>query len=111
MALAFGAPVQQGVLGDVKYQIRDITFDSSYPTAGEPMVSTDVGLMDIMAIVDLGPAGNVTPLTRRVTVVWDDVNNKLQAYSSVATGTEFEAEVANATNLSTVVQRVLIIGK
>lgn len=111
MALSIGSPVKAGVMGDIRYKIVNITFDSSYPTAGEALTPATLGFSKVYAVVDCGPAGNATPITRRVTVVYDDVNSKLQAYSSVATGTEFEAEVANGTDLSSVVQRVIVYGK
>ena len=111
MALSIADPEKHGVIGDLKYQIRVITFDSSYPTAGESLTPANVQLSDIIAVIDLGPAVASTPITRRVGLSYDDVNQKLQAYGSVASATEFEAEVANTTNLSTVINRVLILGK
>lgn len=98
-------------MGDVKYQIRVLTFDNSYPTAGEPLTPADLGLTDILAIIDLGPAVASTPITRRVALKYDDVNQKIQSYGSVAVATEFEAETANTTDLSTVINRVMVFGK
>lgn len=110
MALTIGNPIKSGVLGDLRYQIRTITFDSSYATAGESLTPADVGMSDILAIVDLGPDVAV-PATRKVDLRYDDTNQKLQAYGSVAVAVEFEAETSNTTDLSSVTNRVLILGK
>lgn len=111
MALTLGLPEKSGVLGDLKYQVRTVTFDNSYPTAGEALTAADLGLSDIIALFDLGPAVASTPITRKVDLRYDDVNAKLQAYGSVAVATEFEAETANTTDLSTVINRILVLGK
>lgn len=111
MALTISAPEKDGVLGDIKYQVRKITFDNAYPTAGEALTAADLGLTDVIALIDLGPATASTPFTRRVHLGYDDVNSKLQAYSSVASATEYAAEVANGTDLSSVIVRVMVLGK
>jgi len=110
MALSIGLPEKEGVLGDLKYQVRVLTFDSSYPTAGEPLTAGDLGLSNVIALIDLGPAVAETPITKRVALAYDDVNATLQAYGSTAS-TTYTAEVPSTTDLSTVIQRVLVLGK
>ena len=38
-----GVDYPSGVIGDLKYKVIEITFDSSYPTGGESLTASDIG--------------------------------------------------------------------
>lgn len=94
------SPVVGGTrrLGDV---IKDVTFDSSYPTGGEPLVAADLGLTSILRLIASPAAGYVFS--------YDHTNGKLIAYRGGATGAVL-AEESNATNMATIKTRVLARG-
>lgn len=89
------------VAGNVRMAVRDITFDSSYPTGGEALSASDFGMQVILAsIPTVRTAG-----TGSVTAVQHDIENgKLLAYTAAA-------QVANTTDLSAVTVRVIAFGK
>lgn len=84
--------------GDQKSRYGTVTFDSSYVTGGEPYVAGDFGLafLNHLIITDNGGAD---------VVAWDKTNKKLIAYVRT-TG----VEVANTTDLSSLVISVLALG-
>lgn len=106
MALS-GATVTNFPLEDRKLVVRDITFDSSYPTGGEAVVPADFSLSVIDFLI-VGQAGGYV-------IEHDATNKKLKVYRQKDPGAVGGAdialvEVANATNLATLVVRVVAIG-
>lgn len=88
--------------GNKRVKVRDITFDSSYPTGGEPLVASDVGLKNIdFAIVTIQAVGGTVNVT---SVYYDTTNKKLIAYD------ETPAEVADTSTLATLVVRAVFFG-
>lgn len=49
MALTL-SDVKTGVLGDLRYRVMDVTFDSSYPTGGESLTAADLGWDSIIEL-------------------------------------------------------------
>lgn len=95
------------VFGRTRVRIREVTFDSSYPTGGESFTPADVGLSEFLAVlvsVDSAAAGGHV-------VQYDYTNKKLMAFveEAVAAGGAL-VEVANTTNLSNLKVRVVAIG-
>lgn len=81
------------VHGNQRCTVTDVTFDSSYPTGGEPLTAADLGLREVQSAV----ATIKTPTaaaTAIVSAVYDIANSKLKVNT-------IGAEVANATNLTT----------
>lgn len=87
------------VAGNKKVKIRDITFDASYPTGGEPLTAADVGLRQIEYVSD-GVARN-TAGTLSVNVTYDYTNSKLFAYETAGTVATPNAEVGSTESLAT----------
>lgn len=90
--------VDRTVFGNKKVVTADVTFDSSYVTAGEPVAPASLGLASIL-FAHVGSKGANL-------LQYDATNKKLLAYVS-STG----VEVANAVDLSTVVARIMFIGQ
>lgn len=81
----------------------NVTFDSSYPTGGEAISASDVGLQGILDAL-VGGADDAT-----YHGYWDNVNRLLKLY--VEDGTSgIEAEAANTSDQSAVVLPVLFVG-
>jgi hypothetical protein len=94
-------PDRSYVTGDRVEVIRDFTCDASYATNGYALTASTLGLSNldfVNATVQAGPTATITGFT------YDYVNSKLKALAGAA-------EVANATNLSTVVGRLVAKGK
>lgn len=91
------ADVSRSIIRNKRFVVSTITFDNSYPTGGEPLAPSALGL----ASVDFLSVSS----TNANTFAWDRANNKIKAFVRT-TG----AEVANATDLSTVVVDVFAIG-
>jgi hypothetical protein len=104
MAVSYGAPVKDGVVGDLRYRVVDVTFDSSYPTGGEASAPSAYGLTDIICLIPLTASG--------YTPEYDDTNSKIKMYwvDTTVDGAAL-AEVANTTNLSAVTVRFFVLGK
>ena len=84
-----------------------VTFDSSYPTGGEALnFKQYVGFTPDVAFFS-----QRAPLTGGYTFVWDRTNNKILVFwvDTTVDGAAM-SEVANTTNLSTLVLDVLLIG-
>jgi len=77
--------------------VAEITFDSSYPTNGESLTATQLGVTSLSYVK--------ADDTDNYTFVYNYTNSKLKAFVR-ATG----AEAANQTDLSAVVTNVLVIG-
>lgn len=86
------------VVGNRKVTVTDVTFDSSYPTGGEPVTPSDLRLNYVdhatCNIVGVGGTVNVT------NAYYDKTNQKIVAVD------ETPAEVASTSDLSTLVVRV-----
>lgn len=90
------------ISGNQKRTVSDITFDSSYPTGGEPVTAANLGLTHVhTATCDIKAVGGTVNVTN---VFYDDANKKLKAFD------ETPAEVAAASDLSTLVVRVTAHG-
>lgn len=75
--------------------VAELTFDSSYPTGGENLTPAQLGLSRVEVFFPEQGSG--------YTIQYDRTNSKLKAFSA-------GAEVANGTDLSTVVVRALVLG-
>ena len=95
--------------GNKRVRVRDITFDSSYPTGGEPLTPADVGLKKIEQAVPHGAARN-TAGTLAVDVAYDATTAKLFAYETAATVATPHAEVGSGESLATYTVRITFIG-
>lgn len=103
MAATIATPstTQDTIIGDLRITTREVTFDSSYPTGGEPLTAANLGLTYVSTAI----ATLKTAATGSVTQVWYDIANaKLKAYTAAA-------EVADTTNIASVVAQVVAIGK
>lgn len=70
-------PLRRGhLIGGLDVRVADVLFDSSYPTGGEPISPSEVGLNSILGAIDLnGGTGDGGYRFK-----WDPVNNKLLAF-------------------------------
>ncbi len=96
MALSL-TEVRKGVIGDLRYSLQDVAFDSSYPTGGEDLTPAEVGLGTILT----GEGNDVD--TPGIYANYDVANSKLML--AVA-----GSQPSNASDQSAVVARVLFIG-
>lgn len=89
------------VPGAQRMTVTEVTFDNSYPTGGEPLTASDLGLTGVdFAIATIKTAG-----TGSVTAVFYDIPNaKLKAFAAAA-------EIANTTDLSAVTAQVFAVGR
>jgi hypothetical protein len=105
VALSF-SEVKKGVVGDLKYSITNVTFDSSYPTGGEAVTVADFGFTHDILHLNCAPGGGIV-------FEFDDTNTKILAFwgdnNNAADGPL--VEVPNTTDLSTKVTRVFALGK
>lgn len=101
MSVTVTPKVVATVPGAQRFTVTEVTFDSSYPTGGEPLTATDLGLTTVdFAIATLKVAG-----TGSVTAVFYDVANaKLLAYAAAA-------QIANTTDISAVSAQVYAVGR
>jgi hypothetical protein len=102
------------VSGNKKVRFRKITFDSSYPTGGEALAASDVGLGRIHSVHVCGPARK-SDATDAVLVSYDRTNKKLVCYRQKdpanAGGADIALpEVGNTADLSSYSVDVEVIG-
>lgn len=99
--------------GPVFHDVISFAGDGAYPTGGTAAFLAAFqakvpgkGARDILAIVKAGPCGGYEP-------VWDNANAKLMVYFADANNAADapSVEVPNATDLSGVTFRVLVISK
>lgn len=87
------------VPGDRFESTADVTFDASYTTGGYALTAADMGFQNqidlVKAVTNVGPTGH--------TIVFNKATGKLMLFSA---GTEVTA----ATNVSTVIARVVATG-
>ena len=108
MALTIASPSNArdttGVPGDMKYVIKTITFDSSYPTGGESISATDVGLESIALVMFSADKNGFV-------FQFDYTDSKIVIYSAGADAEDGLDELANTTNASAVVVRAIFYGR
>lgn len=110
------------VVGNKRLTVTNVTFDSSYPTGGEPVTAADFGLSVLDLVLIQPPSGFL--------VEFDSTNSKLVVRNSTAGHTHTEntaatytqnaatnassavaaSEVANATSLATLTAVVMALG-
>lgn len=83
------------VLGNKRFVVFDIAWDSSYPTGGESLSAADVGMTEIENVAVSGGAGGYF-------FDYDTANSKMLAYYYDYNGAADGAaiQVANTTDLS-----------
>lgn len=88
-----------------KYTTGTITFDSSYPTGGEDLLPTAVGLSSKVEFIGVTSAAGLI-------FEYDYANKKIKAIwpTTDATAPAAGEEVASATNLSTVTCNFIAFG-
>jgi hypothetical protein len=98
MALTF-SEVTRTLTANKRVVVADVTLDNSYPTGGEAISPSDVGLQAFEAVLipSINNAG-----TRFL--VWDQANSKVKVLTALST------EAANASDQSTTVFRATFIG-
>lgn len=103
--------VKRGVLGDLKYLIADVTFDSSYPLGGEALTAGTLGLttiyyMDLTAVRDPDTTDNLLIAT------YDYTNSKIVAGWDNESGSNSAfVEVDDTTDISAYSVRIFVLGK
>jgi hypothetical protein len=109
MALTVAAvPTANYAVSNKRVKVVDITFDSSYLTAGESLTPANVGLKVIQQAMPHGEFRN-TDGTLGVGVSYDRTNSKLLAYGGSAAAA-VRGEIASTTDLSTYSGRMTFIG-
>ena len=107
MALTVASPGNAsdvaGVPGNNKYVIKTVTFDSSYATGGEALTAVTLGLESVhIVLLSIENSGYVAQ--------YDYTNSKVALYEAGQDGAILD-EVANTTDVSAVVVRVLAFGR
>ena len=98
MALTIGK-TSSGVMGDKRYFIGTVAFDSSYPTGGEAVTAAS---LEFQSAIDGFIVGSGSALVATKRVAWDPSTSKLTIM--VEDGTSgIEAEAANTSDQSGVV--------
>lgn len=102
--------VDTGVMGDYKYTIADITFDSSYLTGGESLTASDLQFPSAVTYVSSEVLRNAS--TGFVVTKYDYSASKLQAAWDDAPGANAAfIEVDSTTNLAAYTGRFYCLGK
>lgn len=101
--------IARTVFGNKRAVVAEITFDSSYPTGGEPLTAAQLGLASVDAVFPAA-AVNSTPLA--LGVRYDKANAKLLAFygDNDAGADSGLIQVPDTTNLSAYSATVLVIG-
>ena len=92
-----------GVPGNIKYVIKDITFDDSYPTGGESFTATQMGLEELYIVL-------ISQKSDGYVVQYDYTNEKLEIYEASADGAALD-ELGNAADASGIAIRIIAYGK
>lgn len=105
MALSVSVNRTDSVGRYTKYVTGTITFDSSYPTGGEPLSVSNIKLSSKVEFIQVSPADGYV-------FEYDYSNGKVIAYdtTSDATAPAPGKEVANTTDLSAVVCNFIAFG-
>jgi hypothetical protein len=69
-----GVDYPSGVIGDLKYKVIELTFDSSYATGGESLTASDIGLDQIVLAQIESTDG--------MSFAYDYTNNKVKAFGT-----------------------------
>lgn len=93
-----GLGVRKKNFGAEEFSLVKITFDSSYPTGGEAVTPSEVGMTRIDGAWPVGQAAG-----SRV-AQWDQANGKILLFDDAL------AQVANASDQSTIVIYFIFIG-
>lgn len=94
-------------IGGLRGRLVTVTPDTSYPTGGYSIAPGDIGLSEILGAIQVGIfSGAVTTLA---TWVYNSSTQKLQAFGTAGSATGL-TEIANATNLSAQINRILFVG-
>lgn len=90
------------IFGNKRVRVYDVTFDSSYPTGGEPLAASALGLRKIQfAICTVKAVGGTVNVAN---VHYDRANSKLLVFD------ETPGEAADTSDLSTLVVQVVAFG-
>ena len=92
-----------GVPGNVKYVIKDITFDDSYPTGGEGLSATQLGLEEVYIVL-------ISQKSDGYVVQYDYTNEKLEIYEAGADGAALD-ELGDTADASGIGIRLIAYGK
>tara|TARA_R100001015_G_C4620714_1_gene177729 strand:- start:1544 stop:1867 length:324 start_codon:yes stop_codon:yes gene_type:complete len=92
-----------GVQGNIKYVIKDITFDDSYPTGGEGLSATQLGLEEVYIVL-------ISQKSDGYVVQYDYSNEKLEIYEAGADGAALD-ELGNTADASGIAIRLIAYGK
>ena len=97
----------RGLSENVQVAVRDVTFDNAYPTGGLALTPTDFGFKELFAVIAEPKS------TGGYQFAYDYATQKLLAYwgdnAGGASGPLIQ--VTNGTSLTTVVARVVAIGR
>jgi hypothetical protein len=91
-------------------RIFDVTFDSSYPTDGEPLTPANLGMESVYAVIPAGLATNAAG-TLAVGVTYDHAAQKLLAVETGGTLATPFAEVGNTESLAGYIVRLVVVGR
>jgi len=106
------ATTTEGSLLGLKAKLIDVTFDSSYVTAGEPLTAISLGWDQLHGAIPVTQATTTTGTTAYAVQARPNTTKtqlQLFLYSTTA-ATAPMAEVANAVNASTFTVRLLVLG-
>jgi hypothetical protein len=82
-----------------------VTFDNSYPTGGEEVTLTKLGLRDVQSVQEILESGTAAGAQARLIAdLTDKTAPKLLLYTAAST------EASNASNQSSVVARLKFVG-
>lgn len=106
MALGTVTKVDAWVEGNKRVRVYDVVLGTgtNYPTGGEPLAPSLVGLRKITAANSLGAARATSAGATCRTVSYDYTNSKLQIYTTAS------AEAANASDQSAFTARIEFVG-
>ena len=106
MSLSYSTMIAELQLGRLRGKIFDVTWDSSYPTGGEPISNAAVGLQNIVGTQLVGAkdatSAGIVPALVASTV-------KMLAMRCAGSGASL-IEVTAAVDLSAVTHRVMFLG-
>jgi hypothetical protein len=85
-----GVDYPSGVIGDLKYKVIEITFDSSYPTGGESLSASDIGF-DQIVLAQIEP-------TDGMSFAYDYTNSKVKAYGVAPVPVKIKDDDSAASN-------------
>lgn len=100
MSLTITEVERRQSVGNYFEKLVDVTFDSSYPTGGEPLTASDLGFGSVLSVV-----GDVLPSGAVRYVAYDRTNSKLLAFDADG------AQIADTTSLATITVRLLVRGR